>query len=300
MKEMGLLIGLFLVLFIQNGLARNEITAQVPANGAVGVNTGILRWSGRDGMQYDLYFGLTPNPERYKSDLQATEEKPVVLALNKKYFWKVVEKKDGKVIRSSKVFSFTTLPIVLNPAVGYTPFVDERDFTVYWTTAVNGSVWFAQNLDYALIDFSWYYENSPANKVYGRLYSGHALNTRKDSICPSGWHIPSQQEWTEMINASGGLKAAGIQLKEASDLYWRSSKNERNNKSGMTVLPAGSRDSKPSFANLGKYTIFWSSTPNPKIPGSYYTFDLGFMRDNIITEPGDPNWSYSIRCVKDK
>jgi uncharacterized protein (TIGR02145 family) len=300
MKEMGLIIGLFLALFVQNGLAQNEITAKIPANGAVGVNTGILRWSGRDGVQYDLYFGLTPNPGLYKSDLQAMEEKPFILELNKKYYWKVAEKKDGKVIRSSKVFSFSTLPIVLNPSVGYTPFVDERDYTIYWTTEVNGTVWFAQNLDFAWADLSWYYDNSSANKVYGRLYSGHTLKTKPDSICPTGWHVPSQLEWMETINSTGGVKTAGKQWKEASDLYWRSSKNERNNKSGMTVLPAGSRDSKPSFANLGKYTFFWTSTPNPQIPGSYYSFDFGFMRDNITIGPGDPNWSYSIRCVKDK
>lgn len=300
MKETGLIICLFLLLFIQNGLAQSEISAILPTNGAVGVNTGILRWTGREGVQYDLYFGLTPTPELYKSDLQATEEKPVVLALNKKYYWKVAEKKEGKVTRTSKIFSFSTLPVVLNPSVEYTPFVDGRDYSVYWTTAVNGTVWFAQNLDYALADLSWYYDNSLANKVYGRLYAGHSFKTKRDSICPEGWHLPSQQEWAEMINASGGIKTAGIQLKEATDLYWRSSRNERNNNSGLTVLPAGSRDSKPSYSNLGKYTIFWTSTPSPKVPGSYYTFDLGFMRDNVITEPGDPNWSYSIRCVKDK
>lgn len=300
MKEMGLVIGILLVLFIQNGLAQNEITAKLPANGAVGVNTGILRWSGREGVQYDLYFGLVPNPELFKSELEASEVKPVVLELNKKYYWKVEEKKDGKVIRSSKVFSFTTLPVVLNPAVGYTPFVDERDYTVYWTLAINGTVWFAQNLDYALIDLSWYYDNSSTNKVYGRLYSGHALKTKRDSICPAGWHIPAQQEWTSLINESGGIKTAGIQWKEASNLYWRNSSNVRNNKSGLTVLPAGSRDSKPSFANLGKYTFFWTSTPSPKMPDSFYNFNIGFMRDQVILESGDPAWSYSIRCVKDK
>jgi len=67
----------------------------------------------------------------------------------------------------------------------------------------------------------------------------------------------------------------------------------------MTILPAGSRDSKPSYSNLGKYTFFWTSTPNVKIPGSFTNINIGFMRDVVQIEPGDPNWSYSIRCIKD-
>jgi hypothetical protein len=51
---------------------------------------------------------------------------------------------------------------------------------------------------------------------------------------------------------------------------------------------------------LGKYTFFWTSTPNPKIINSFTTINFGFMRDNLIIDVGDPDWSYSIRCVKDK
>jgi uncharacterized protein (TIGR02145 family) len=125
------------------------------------------------------------------------------------------------------------------------------------------------------------------------------LTTDIQNICPEGWHIPSQQEWADLLYANGGQKVAGAALKESTEMYWRKSDFERNNQSGMTILPAGTRDSKPSFANLGKYSIYWTSTPNPKIPGSFYDVDFGFMRENVTIKPGDPEWSYSIRCVKE-
>jgi uncharacterized protein (TIGR02145 family) len=280
--------------------AQKEISAVLPADKANNVNVGILKWSAQEGMKYDLYFGTSTNPNLFKSDLDTMEVKPIILELNKKYYWKIVEKKNGKEIRTSKIFTFSTLPITLNASLKYNSYVDLRDYKIYWTITVNEKEWFVQNLDYDLQNNSWYYDNSETNKIYGKLYAGQSLTTNPNDICPEGWHIPTQQEWTDLINAFGGLKVAGSTLKETTDLYWRNSKVVRTNKSGMTILPSGSRDSKPSFANLGKYTSFWTSTPNPKIPNSYYAINLGFMRDNLIIDGGDPNWSYSIRCVKDK
>lgn len=280
--------------------AQKEISAVLPADRANNVNVGILKWSAQEGMKYDLYFGTSTNPSLFKSNLDTMEVKPIILELNKKYYWKIVEKKNGKEIRTSKIFTFSTLPITLNASLKYNSFVDLRDYKIYWTITVNEKEWFVQNLDYDLQNNSWYYDNSETNKIYGKLYAGQSLTTNPNDICPEGWHIPTQQEWTDLVNAFGGLKVAGSTLKETTDLYWRNSKVVRTNKSGMTILPSGSRDSKPSFANLGKYTSFWTSTPNPKIPNSYYAINLGFMRDNLIIDGGDPNWSYSIRCVKDK
>jgi len=280
--------------------AQKEIGAVFPKDGAVNVNVGIIGWSANEGHVYDLYFGTTPDPELYKSGLQATEEKPVILKLNSTYYWKIAEKKDGKIVRTSKTFKFSTLPITLNSYQEYTPFIDPRDNKIYWTIRTGNQEWFAHNLDYDLKDQSWYYANLESNKVYGRLYSGKALTTNLAEICPAGWHVPTQQEWTDLINLIGGIKMAGQVMKEATDTYWRKSETKGNNKSGMTILPSGSRDSKPAFSNLGKYTFFWTSTPNREIKGSFYNIDSGFMRDYVKFDTGDPDWSYSIRCLKDK
>mgnify|MGYP001018583224 FL=1 len=295
----------FLTIFVvglllqANIFAQKEITPIMPANGAKNVNVGILKWSAQEGYLYDLYLGTSPNPSLYKSDLKTTEEKPVVFELNKTYYWKIVEKKDNKEVRTSKVFAFSTMPIQLNPNLKYNYFVDTRDYKIYCTLNINGKEWFVQNLDYDLQRMSWYYDNSETNKIFGRLYLGQSLTTNSKDICPEGWHIPSQKEWTDLINSFGGQKVAGKSLKESSELYWRKSNYFRTNESGLTVLPAGSRDSKPEYSNMGKYTFFWTSTPDIKTQNSFYKIDIGFMRDNIIISTGEPNWSYSIRCVKD-
>lgn len=279
--------------------SQSDIVAIQPAHKAINVNVGVLKWSASTDCEYDLYFGTASNPPLYKSGLKVAQEKPVIIELNKTYYWKIIEKKSGKEIRSSKIFSFSTLPIQLNSEIKYNSFVDERDDKIYWTITINGKEWFAQNLDYDLQDLSWYQNNSESNKIYGKLYVGSSLTSNLKDICPSGWHIPTVSEWTELIETVGGFKFAGKDLKENSELYWRKSEKKGTNVSGMTILPAGSRDSKPSFSNLGKYTFFWTSTPNPKIIGSFMSLDFGFMRDNINLSTGDKEWSYSIRCVKD-
>ena len=129
----------FVVVFSNEIFAQKEIKAVFPIDGTTNVNVGILKWSAQEGVKYDLYFGTSSNPGLFKSDLDAMEVKPVILELNKKYYWKIVEKKTDKAIRSSKIFSFSTLPIVLNPKSEYKSFVDIRDYKVYWTISVNGN-----------------------------------------------------------------------------------------------------------------------------------------------------------------
>jgi len=287
------------MLSLNVAFSKTVIKAVFPADGAKDVNTGILEWSGKEGSQFDLYFGTDSDPVLYKSNLKKMIEKPVIIGLNKKYYWKVVEKQNDIVVGTSKVFSFTTLPIQLNPSLKYNSFIDSRDGRVYWTIKIGGKEWMAQNLDYDLSGRSWYFSDSVKNKVYGRLYSGEAVSSSASDICPEGWRIPSEDDWRELLSELGGEKKAGLSLKESSGKLWSKSKNPGNNESGMTVLPSGSRDSKPSYSNLGKYAFFWTSTPVPKKPENYYKIDLGFMRDQVNISSGSAGWGYSIRCVKD-
>lgn len=300
-KLSGIISLCLLLIFTVNMVkAQGIIKPLQPSNGATNVNVAVLKWSGQAGCLYDIYFGPNTTPQIYKKAVSETELKPVILELNRKYYWKVVAKKEGKTVDSSALFSFSTLPVELNNKVQYKPLVDNRDDKVYWTTVIADNEWFAQNLDFKISGNSFYYENNEANKVYGQLYSGTLFSESETNVCPEGWHVPSRQEWTDMIGSLGGIKTAAPALREASSKFWRTSSVAGNNGSGMTILPAGSRDSKPSFSNMGKYTFFWTSTPNKEISGSFYAFNLGFMRANLVVDTGDKNWSYSVRCIKDK
>jgi uncharacterized protein (TIGR02145 family) len=281
------------------GVAVSKVKAVHPANGEKNVNVGIIKWVGVPGFQYDLYIGTTSTPTLYKSNVTDGEVKPIAFSLNSTYRWMVVAKKEGKPIDTSAVFTFSTLPISLNPNVKYSSFVDTRDYKIYWTTTIGGKEWMVQNLDYIVDNASFYYDNLIANKVYGQLYLGSVLATKQKDVCPAGWRIPTEQEWDAMLNAFGGSRVAASALKESSERYWRNSKAICSNSSGMSILPAGSRDSKPSYSNLGKYAFYWTSTISKKTPNSYIKFDFGFMRDAVNSSDGDPTWSYSIRCIKE-
>jgi uncharacterized protein (TIGR02145 family) len=275
-------------------------TAVFPPDGTGNVNTGVLQWSPVAGNPvYDLYWGAAPNPPRYRKNLTQTTEKPVLFELNQKYFWKVVAKFATGDSVVSKIFSFSTLPIQLNPALKYTAFVDSRDDKIYWSVTIGGRQWLAHNLDFDAPGQSGYAENSEKNKVYGRIYSGTILKDGGKSVAPAGWHIPSKAEWQKLLEAAGGIKIAGVALKEASDRYWRTSKSARTNQTGFSILPAGSRAPRGTYSNLGKYAFFWTTTPDAKIPGNFTKVDFGFMRENAIITTGGPDYGYSVRCVKD-
>jgi len=275
------------------------IKAEFPVNNAININTGILRWSAIEGaVTYDLYLGTSSNPMLYKQGLTSVEEKPVVFGFSRKYFWQVFAITAERDTIKSDLFSFTTLPVQLMPDLKYESYVDLRDYKIYWSVDIGSKQWMISSLDYDLQDHSWYYDNSEENKIYGRIYDGSFL-IDNSTLAPSGWHIPSLEEWEALLSAVGGIKDAGIYLKESSDLYWRKSNYSRTNSSGFSILPSGSRDGSGKFSNGGKYVFFWTTTPDQKIVGNFRKVDFGFMRNNAILTTAETNYGYSVRCVKD-
>ena len=91
-------------------------------------------------------------------------------------------------------------------------FTDTRNNKTYKAVAIGTQTWMAENLNYDTSD-SKCYNNDPANcEIYGRLYNWSTAST----VCPTGWHIPSDAEWDVLITAVGGSSTAGTKLKVAS------------------------------------------------------------------------------------
>lgn len=122
----------------------------------------------------------------------------------------------------------------------YITMTDERDGEVYKIIGIGNQIWMAENLRYNAIE-SIYNEDNPSSK-YGRLYDGPT----SDTICPQGWHLPSDAEWTELE------LCLGMDSVYADRTYWRSEHgtklkstpgwlNDGNgtNSSGFNALPAG-------------------------------------------------------------
>lgn len=81
-KWFQFLVLLTFVVFSNNKIyAQKEITAVLPTDGASNINIGILKWSAQEGMKYDLYFGLSANPELFKSDLDTMEHNNLAVVL---------------------------------------------------------------------------------------------------------------------------------------------------------------------------------------------------------------------------
>jgi uncharacterized protein (TIGR02145 family) len=153
--------------------------------------------------------------------------------------------------------------------------------------------------------YCWY-ENNPTSykDLYGGVYNWYAVNNGK--LCPSGWHVPTEAEWTVLFDKLGGATVAGGKLKstgtiEGGDGLWYSPNTGATNESGFTALPAGGRAADEGyfgiFFTLGFSSYFWSnSETSPNFP-TYYQFwnqSESVQQATFLKQTG-----FSVRCVKD-
>ncbi len=178
-------------------------------------------------------------------------------------------------------------------------FTDPRDGQTYNTVKIGSQTWFAENLNYQTTN-SWCYDNISANgDVYGRLYTWSAALT----ACPSGWHLPSDDEWctlttyidpTVNCNTTGWSGTdCGCKMKSTSCWYFNGNGSDTY---GFEVLPGGYRGSNGYFSLRTFYTNFWSSSEygNSAWIRSLYYNDGEVGRNNNSKECG-----FSVRCMKD-
>lgn len=136
-----------------------------------------------------------------------------------------------------------------------------------------------------------YYENDPSNgEKYGKLYNWYAVSDPR-KLCPAGWHVPSDKEWTEMITQLGN---DANQLKATTD--WKENGNGTNT-SNFTGLPSGFRNASGYFFYSGANSYWWSSTePNPI---SAWSRSVTYKNGVVSRSFSDKMLGYSVRCLKD-
>lgn len=139
-----------------------------------------------------------------------------------------------------------------------------------------------------------YFNNDPANgQKYGRLYNWYAA-TDERGLAPEGWHVPSDEEWTIMTDAIGGLTEAGVRLKSTTG--WSNNGNGTDDY-GFNILAAGGRGGVSGFNGEGTVAVFWSSTS--KSPSFAWYRVIHAHRTGVFQENDDKMSGFSIRCVKD-
>lgn len=138
-----------------------------------------------------------------------------------------------------------------------------------------------------------YYNNDPSNeKKYGKLYNWYAVIDSR-GLAPAGWHIPSDDEWTQLTNFLGEADKVGTKLKSTSG--WKDDRNGTNS-TGFSGLPGGSRSPNGKFNYLGSYGYWWSSSEfTPNIAWHRY---LPYINDGIKRGSSYEGFGMSIRCVK--
>jgi len=131
---------------------------------------------------------------------------------------------------------------------------------------------------------------------YGRLYN----RATATSVCHSGWHLPSKDEWDVLVNFAGGASTAGTKLKATKG--WNDYKGKSGNGTdeyGFSALPGGF--SGGSFSQVGTQGHWWSSSEvsgSLSMGGGNYALHIGNNSDGVNFDiEGIP--LYSVRCVKD-
>lgn len=198
----------------------------------------------------------------------------------------------------------------------------------YATVEMGGQCWMAENLrttNYAngddipatLTDSQWNNANYGATTIYGedqgcnnfspdivscdpaasfaaygRLYNWHAVADSR-GLCPSGWHVPTDTEWSSLVSTWGGTAVAGDPLK--STFGWAYPGNGTNF-SGFAGMPGGKRQDGGYYSSAGHEGTWWTSTPYSTL--ARYR-ELSFNSGGVASSYAQRETGYSVRCVQD-
>lgn len=192
--------------------------------------------------------------------------------------------------------------------------VTDKDGNTYKTVKIGKQEWMAENLNVShyrngdeipqvqdkeewdkLTTGAWcYYENSSENgTTYGKIYNWYAVNDPR-GLAPEGWHVPSDEEWTQLTDFLGGAENAGTKMKSTTG--WDEN-FAGNNSSGFNALPGGYRTHDGYFSNKGRNALFWSSTEfnSQRV---WFRNVIGSIPD-VYRPNYDKEFGLYVRCIKD-
>ena len=159
----------------------------------------------------------------------------------------------------------------------------------YRTVVIGSQTWMAENLN-CDVEGSKCYSDDPANcSKYGRLYNWKTAMV----VCPKGWHLPSDNEWYNLIYFVGD-SISGAELKAKSGWY---DDGNGTDTYGFSALPGGIGESDGKFRDIGEYGVWWSSRENYEYDA--YGWLMYYGDDFARYSVGVKEYSLSVRCLKD-
>ncbi len=214
--------------------------------------------------------------------------------------------------------------------------ITDVDGNKYKTIKIGTQIWMAEDLkcsrfnDWTPIDLieeniTWrttitaaycWYNNDIINKnTYGAFYNWFVVNPlNSKNICPSGWHVPTDSEWTKLVqfldsttepNSGIQSESAGNFLKTSGTLengngLWTTPNENANNSSGFSAIPGGERIWSGSFGGQNHIGAWWSSTQSTGNIGQAYNRSLVTENGIVFRESQPKKWGHNLRCIKNK
>jgi uncharacterized protein (TIGR02145 family) len=210
---------------------------------------------------------------------------------------------------------------VHNPDLTFGSMTDQEG-NFYKTIVIGTQEWMAENLNTSIYrngdaiatnldNVAWqgttsgawaYYTNDPSYECpYGKLYNWYACADARQ-LCPVGWHVPTDAEWTLLTNYLSGEDIAGGKMKstgtiEAAMGLWYAPNADATNSSGFSGAPGGYRSSNGQNFYYGSFSFLWSSSENDNTLVWYRKLDFssGIVSRNDFLKQG----GFSVRCLRD-
>jgi uncharacterized protein (TIGR02145 family) len=221
--------------------------------------------------------------------------------------------KQGNILGKYKVSDVDSV-IFYKPFTSNSNTVTDIVGNVYKTVTIGTQVWMAENLKTSKYNngtsipivtdnktwlnlktpgFCWYNNDIKHKGTYGALYNWYTVNTGK--LCPTGWHVPTETEWTTLTTYLGGESVAGGKMKTVNG--WSSSNTGASNSSGFSALPAGQRQPNGNFYDIGGTGFWWSASEyEDAIAWACY---MASSSSYIYSYDVSALLGYSVRCVRD-
>ena len=211
----------------------------------------------------------------------------------------------GTAVTVSNVYSANTTIYARWTSESVTPpsgnaFTDSRDGKTYKKIVIGTQTWMGENLNYDAEGSKCYNNSADSCAKYGRLYNwatamgGASSSSANPSgvrgVCPTGWHLPSDAEWTALVNYVGGETTAGKKLKATSG--WNNNGNGTD-EYGFSALPGGN-----DFNSDGSQGYWWSATEIGIEKAWYRNIDSKYERIYRF-DIRDKTYQFSVRCVAD-
>ena len=213
-----------------------------------------------------------------------------------------------------------------NPTSGYGPNLYDIEGNSYKTVYIGSQQWMAENLKTAKYNDgttipnitdntqwlsnttgAWaYYNNDTAyNAKYGKLYNWYAVSSTTNgnkNVCPTGWHVPTDVEWTVLTDYLGGGAAAGSKMKEVGTTNWNYPNthipnSDATNTSMFSALPGGYRYDNSYYYGISRDGTWWSSTEI--FTDNAWIRILTNNAGDALSYYGSKRQGMSVRCLRD-